>query len=132
MAIRRNGNKWQVDVTYQGRRGPRLSASNEQEARRIEAAMLVNLKAGLPTFLITKAFAKPRIGTLAELVEATRMQRWAASKAEQTAIFNATSWCTMLGNDFAVADLKPDLIAQVCDEWASGGSSSGTINRKLE
>lgn len=131
MAIRRKGAKWQVDVTYQGTRGPRLSASSEQEARRIETAMLVKLRAGVPNLCIAKAFAKPHLGTLAELVDATRMQRWAASKGEQTAVSNAMAWCSILGSEFAVADITPDLIAEVCDEWAAGGSSSATINRKL-
>lgn len=133
MAIRRKGNAWQVDVTFRGVRAPRLSAKSEAEARTLEAQLLQHLQSGQPVDSVRKLFAVPSpvVGTLRELVLATRSQRWAGSKSESTAVMNAEAWCLALGHDFPVEDVTSDVAAEICDEWAAQGNAPATINRKL-
>lgn len=135
MAIRQHGAGWQVDVTVQGQRAPRVTAPTMQQARAWEARIKANLSEGRePLEGVTPAAAKAyRAGldTLGQLYEHTLRTVWRGTKNERTAEANGRQWVEALGHGMAVRALTTDAIARVCDGWAEHRNSAATINRKL-
>ncbi len=132
MAVRRKGNKWQVDVTWQGIRAPRVSAETEQEAKRIEADFKAQLMAGKMPEPPKRSGPPARQGyeTLAGLAHYTVQNRWKGTKGEATAEYNAYSWVDALGEDYPVEKITPVVIDEVAQRWADSVKVS-TINRKI-
>lgn len=136
MAIRQKGTKWQVDVTVAGIRAPRVACDTKAEATRVEADFRSRLLAGVPADMLapqTPSGTRPvsPTGTLSDVLSATQRARWAGTKGESTAVFNGGAWLDALGAEFRVADVTPEVVADVVDGWLAGGSKPGTINRKL-
>jgi len=136
MAIRQKGNKWQVDVTVQGARSPRVAADTRAQAEKIEADFKARLLAGAsPASLLPEAPKALAKGSLGALLDATFKARWAATKAEVSSLRNGNVWVDELGADYEVYKLgKPEgaqAVADVCDKLHVGGNAAGTINRKL-
>ncbi|PZX39397.1 site-specific recombinase XerD [Roseinatronobacter thiooxidans] len=136
MAIRQRGRGWQVDVTVGGIRAPRVTRVSKRAALQTEELFRDALKRGCnPESLRTKPSESRRntskILTLEELLNVTRQMRWRDTKGEATALMNARAWCDAFGPDYLVADLTPQAVAYICDDWSDMGAAAGTVNRKV-
>lgn len=134
MAIRQKGNKWQVDVTWQGLRAPRVSCNTKEEAARIEARFKSQLMAGEKPSLPGEAPALSvgnSVASLGRLVQYVVTHRWKGTKAEVSSTRNASAWVEELGADFPVAKLDLATVDDVCARWAAADNKPSTINRKL-
>lgn len=135
MAIRKKGNKYQVDVTVKGTRAPRVSCETLVEAQKVEAEFRARLLAGEAPEALSRANTSSNSNTgtvtLAHLVDATYAAQWRGTKSEENALRNANSWCEALGYDYPVFKFDPQAFSDVCDGWAAAGLAPGTINRKI-
>lgn len=134
MAVRQKGSKWQVDVTVNGVRAPRVSADTKAEAMKIEADFRAKMLAGVPPEQLAPSVAPKTTAkdTLGALMDATHRSVWAGTKAESSSVYNAGAWVDELGADFPLRDLTPTVVADVADGWAASGKvQASTINRKL-
>lgn len=137
MAVRQRGDAWQVDVTFQGTRAPRVSMPTKREAEALEAQFLADLKMGRePT--VPQATRAARLATmqsnlalLGNLFDHTYRLHWKGTKNERHAGNNGRQWVVALGTRCDVTTLTTAAIADVCDQWSASGNSDGTINRKL-
>lgn len=137
MAVRQRGTKWQVDVTWQGRRAPRITRDSRKEAEVIEAQFLADLKAGRePQVMDAPRAARfalmttdlTRLGTLFDRAFVTF---WKGTRNERQAEINGRQWVEALGDDYHVPDLTTQVITEVADGWIAKGNATGTVNRKL-
>jgi integrase len=132
MAIRQKGTKWQVDVTFLGRRAPRVSCDTKAEAEKVAADFLAKLQDGYPDAAFTAApTTRPVKGTLGDAIEVAYRTNWQGRKAEASSLRNGDAWCLELGRDFPLDKITSEVIGKVCDGWGAAGNAAGTINRKL-
>lgn len=133
MAIRQRGTGYQVDVSINGTRAPRVTVPTRAEAETLEAQFRADLLAGREIKLQGSKIAAARtsVGTIRGLFEFTMRHVWKGTKNEYKAEINARQWVEALGDDFLVANLTEEEIAKVCDRWSDRGNSAATINRKL-
>lgn len=134
MAIRKKGNKWQVDVTHRGVRAPRVSCDTYAEAETLEAEFKASLMKGTmpqaPSGRLSAASHRNSVSTLQQLAQYTLTHRWKGTKSETSAERNAFAWVDALGGDFPTHKLCPQVIDGVIAKWAET-VKTGTINRKI-
>lgn len=136
MAIRPKSGGFQVDVTWQGQRAPRVTVPDKATAERLEAQFKADLMAGRPidAGAVSKARVKATRGstaTMGQLYDYAMRRRWRGSKSERTAEVTARMCVDYLGWDRPVAEVTSEVASSMADEWAEQGSANATINRKL-
>ena len=132
MTVRQRGGKWQVDVYHKGKR-PRFTFDTKEEAEAKEAELLYLLKTGKEIAQEDNKGpgAKPHSSSLKALYDLTVSLRWRGTKAERVASRNLWECVTLLGEDRSVDSVTTRDIDEMIMGWEKGGSSGGTINRKL-
>lgn len=137
MAIRPKGKAFQVDVTWRGKRAPRVSAPTYEAAQALEARFKADLMAGKePVAPVSHArpvaFLTPAKATLGGLIDIAYRARWRGTKSATTQLRTVSAWPAVLGENYPVANFEdPNVILDVVDGWAAKGNSPATINRKL-
>ena len=135
MAIREKGKGFQVDVTVNGIRAPRVSVETYVEAQRIEADFKASLLRGVvpekPSQETKAVTFKNTAETLGQLADYAMRHHWAGTKSERTAEINAYAWVNELGRDFRVNSLTLEGIDEVTARWGGQGLKPATINRKI-
>lgn len=134
MAIRRKGTGWQVDVTWRGRRAPRITVATEREARIKESEFQTALMRGEAVTVEadrSRVKATSRVATLGLLADYACDHHWRGKKSFVTSQRTAYAWVDRLGRDFPTSGLAEAVIEDVCHQWATEGNQDGTINRKL-
>lgn len=132
MAVRPKGTKWQVDVTVNGIRSPRVSVDTKAEAVRLEAEFRARMLAGeRPEQLAPGTAASQHRTSLGAVLQATYKDKWQGIKSEVTAYRNGEAWCKALGDDFDITTMGPAEVTAVVDGWVAEGNKGSTVNRKL-
>ena len=134
MAIRPKGAGWQVDVTWRGKRAPRIVVPTEIEAKRLEVQFKADLMAGRIPQLPSGAGPTVKVEgtwTLGRLQAHAMTHHWRGHKSEDSSERTSGAWLTALGGDFPVTGLTAAVIEDTCHTWAVAGSRPSTINRKL-
>lgn len=136
MAIRKRGSKWQADVTVQGRRLPRYSFDNEDEARAWEmearAAALVGKPIPVP-HASTNAVKQRQAEawTLGRLLDEAFKQYWQRGSYSDKVQHNIKQLEEYFGFDKPVHEIDHQEIVGFVEHRRRLGNGGGTINRKL-
>ena len=133
MAIRPKDGGWQVDVTFRGKRAPRVTVPTHSEAETLAAQFKADLMAGRePAVQSARVKAhKSSVQTLDQLLSYTLRHRWAGTKSEYNSELNARICVDHLGHSTLTATVTGSMISDMADEFATQGNANGTINRKL-
>ena len=69
--------------------------------------------------------------TLGEIANYTKIHEWQDKKSSRELSRNSEMVCAVLGENTKIADITKFEIDGIIQNWKAGGSSNGTINRKL-
>lgn len=126
MTIRPRGNKFQVDVFWDGKR-VRKTADTKVDAKTLEKNLLAELKAGL-----IGGAEKPSDGkTLREIFLITKNLYWRGAKDERGSTATAEAVLEILGDSTPINSISAEDIGDLILKLESKGNSNATINRKL-
>lgn len=128
MPVVKRGSSYQATINHQGTRY-RRQFNSDSEARAWEMEGKAALLRGNTPVMSDKASSGSQM-TLMDLLSETYNRHWKGAKAAHTAVTNARTCVTTLGN-LPVAHVSSDAIDAAIDLWKAGGSSNGTINRRL-
>lgn len=128
MPVVKRGSSYQATINHQGTRY-RRQFNSDSEARAWEMEGKAALLRGNTPVMSDKASSGSQM-TLMDLLSETYNRHWKGAKAAHTAVTNARTCVTTLGN-LPVAHVSSDAIDAAIDLWKAGGFSNGTINRRL-
>lgn len=133
MAVRRKGNKWQVDVTVKGTRLPRYSFGTEDEAKAWEAeARLCALQGrALPQPSMSRSLTAGK-HTLKQAFTAAMVAYWKGKAVERKYSFIIEELCQFFGgHDTSITEIDEQAIDQFVTAQEQKGRKGQTINHKL-
>ena len=144
--IRKRGNAYQYNVSYNGQRVVG-SVSTLAEAIKERENALKLLKGQKPTTppegsvektkqtssssIAVAALKKANLKSLKAMFDITVISRWGESKGAKAAIINGQAAVNFFGERTHIADITPERIREYMGHLESKGNSNGTINRKL-
>lgn len=127
--IRRKGKKYYVDVTVDGqRRGATCDTLGEARSKQRE---LRQGTSGSPDAPQVRQSSEASSWQLQTAVDRTARDVWAGTKAERTALINATTALRYFGPSIALTAITSDTIANYTQYLRDEGLADQTINRKL-
>ncbi|MGI0118708.1 tyrosine-type recombinase/integrase [Zooshikella sp. RANM57] len=127
MAIRRRGNRWQVDV-YVGKQRVRLACATKSEAL-AEQAKLLSLSAEQGTYQRENKLHKKL--SLTELLELTTARFWEGTKSELVQYKTGRQIISFLGPLTSASSIDVNTIDSFITQCKKEGNAAATINRKL-
>jgi integrase len=123
MPIRKRGDAYQVDVTFEGHRKQR-QAPDEVAALRMEADLLEELKKEVAGKLSKK-------WTLEQAVEKCHLLVWKGTPAEKSTMKNARMMLGFFGKKTMLSDIDTDWVDRWIADCEENGNADATINRKI-
>jgi len=128
MAIRVRGKKFQVDVTYKGRRS-RFTADTREQAVIEEAKAMAALKEGRD-YVPTSASPKARSGTtLGEAFDRVWKMHWEQQRDSKGTYINAQTLLGVLGHSTDVKDITGEKVAKLRLALIDKGLAASTQNK---
>jgi len=131
MSVVPRGAKWQVNLSYGGRRyRPEFASKVEAEAWELRAR--ANLVLGLPIDSPSKASPGPSPSTIGGLVAYVGTTHWRKKKSAETLLRNAELFAEFCGPKASAAScLTTEKVAEYCRDLEKRGRSGATVNRHL-
>ena len=123
MPIRKRGERWQVDVAFQGLR-KQEQAPDEVTAKRRELEILGELK-------LQSEGKESKRWTLETGVTKTHQLAWKGTAAEETTMKTAVRMQRFFGKGTLLSEITTDWVDLWVQEMEERGNSNGTINRQL-
>jgi integrase len=128
MSVRERAGSWQADFCHAGQRY-RETFETKDEAERWETDARSRLSKGEQ--LVKPDRGSKPVGTMQQLLEATKGRYWSGSRNEDTAVKNGQDVVDALGSSTAPSSVTPAGVDSMIAGFRSQKLSDSTINRKL-